>query len=118
MCFFNQRIQRADGVCGAHALFEQITGIRLTNHSRKSTHCHLLCRGKHIIGIAYRDGKALAIFSVTDINRRGVATGDGNDVRQWILILALSALALAAVCILFVMTGKKKKKRKKKTSRQ
>ena len=77
-----------------------------------------LSAGKHIIGIAYRDGKALAIFSVTDINRRGVATGDGNDVRQWILILALSALALAAVCILFVMTGKKKKKRKKKTSRQ
>ena len=77
-----------------------------------------LTPGKHIIGVAYRDGKALAIFSVTDINRRGVATGDENDVRQWILILALSALALAAVCILFVMTGRKKKKRKKKTSRK
>ena len=84
----------------------------------KPNYIKSLSAGKHIIGIAYRDGKALAIFSVTDINRRGVATGDGNDVRQWILILALSALALAAVCILFVMTGKKKKKRKKKTSRQ
>ena len=70
--------------------------------------------GKHIVGVAYKDGKALAIFSVTDVERRGVATGDGNNATSWIIVLAASLVAFGALAFAFVRSGKKKKKRKTK----
>ena len=70
--------------------------------------------GKHIVGVAYKDGKALAIFSVTDVERRGVATGDGNNATAWIIVLAASLVAFGALAFAFVRSGKKKKKRKTK----
>ena len=74
-----------------------------------------LSAGKHIVGIAYKDGKALAIFSVTDVERRGVPTGDGNSATAWIIVLAASLVAFGALAFAFVRSGKKKKKKKKRT---
>ena len=73
-----------------------------------------LSAGKHIVGIAYKDGKALAIFSVTDVERRGVPTGDGNSATAWIIVLAASLVAFGALAFAFVRSGKKKKKKKTK----
>ena len=72
-----------------------------------------LSTGKHIVGVAYKDGKALAIFSVTDVERRGVATGDGNNATAWIILLAASLIAFGALAFAFVRSGKKKKKKKR-----
>ena len=74
-----------------------------------------LAAGKHIVGIAYKDGKALAIFSVTDVDRRGVPTGDTNNATAWIILLAASLIAFGALTFAFVRSGKKKKKKKKRT---
>ena len=73
-----------------------------------------LSTGKHIVGVAYKDGKALAIFSVTDVERRGVATGDGNNATAWIIVLAASLIAFGALAFAFIRSGKKKKKKKTK----
>jgi len=84
----------------------------------KPTYLKSLSAGKHIIGVAYEDGKALAIFSVTDINRRGVATGDENDMTLWITILGISVAALAVLCVVLAVTSRKRAKRKKKPTRK
>ena len=80
----------------------------------KPTYLKSLSAGKHIIGVAYKDGKALAIFSVTDVNRRGVATGDDNDMTLWIAILGVSVIGLAVLCVALAVTSRKRTKRKKK----
>ena len=80
----------------------------------KPTYLKSLTAGKHIIGVAYKDGKALAIFSVTDVNRRGVATGDENDMTLWIAILGVSVIGLAVLCMALAATSRKRAKRKKK----
>ena len=80
----------------------------------KPTYLKSLSAGKHIIGVAYKDGKALAIFSVTDVNRRGVATGDDNDMTLWIAILGVSVIGLAVLCVALAVTSRKRAKRKKK----
>ena len=71
-----------------------------------------LSAGKHIVGIAYKDGKALAIFSIIEIPRRGVPTGDSNNVAVWIALLAASLIAVCALGFAFVRSGQKKKKKK------
>lgn len=76
-----------------------------------------LSAGKHIVGVAYKDGKALAIFTIIDADRRGVPTGDGNNAAAWIVLLAASLIAFGALTFAFVRSGQKKKK-KKKNSRQ
>ena len=81
----------------------------------KPTYLKSLSAGKHIIGVAYKDGKALAIFSVTDVNRRGVATGDDNDMTLWIAILGVSVIGLAVLCVALAVTSRKRAKRKKKS---
>ena len=63
---------------------------------------------------ALKDGKALAIFSVTDVNRRGVATGDENNMTLWIAILGVSVIGLAVLCVALAATSRKRAKRKKK----
>ena len=80
----------------------------------KPTYLKSLSAGKHIIGVAYKDGKAPAIFSVTDVNRRGVATGDDNDMTLWIAILGVSVIGLAVLCVALAVTSRKRAKRKKK----
>ena len=72
-----------------------------------------LTAGKHIIGVAYQDGKALAIFSVMDVQRRGVATGDSNNASAWIIVLIASVIAFGALAFAFIRSGKKKKKKKR-----
>ena len=72
-----------------------------------------LAVGKHIVGIAYKDGKALAIFSITDVQHQGVATGDSNNTTAWIILLAASLIAFGALAVAFVRSGRKKKKRRK-----
>ena len=84
----------------------------------KPNYLKSLSAGKHIIGVAYLDGKALAIFSVTDVDRRGVPTGDENDLNLWLTILGVSVAALAVVCVVLVITSLKKTKRKKKRTRK
>ena len=84
----------------------------------KPSYLKSLSAGKHIIGVAYEDGKALAIFSVTDINRRGVATGDENDMSLWITILGVSVAALAVLCVVLAVVSRRKAKRKKRTTRK
>ena len=71
-----------------------------------------LTAGKHIVGVAYQDGKALAIFSVIDADRRGVITGDSNNTTAWIIVLAASLIAFGALAFAFVRSGRKKKKKK------
>ncbi len=61
------------------------------------------------MGVAYRDGKALAIFSVTE--RHGVPTGDSNNVTIWIIVLAASLIAFGALAYAFVRSGRKGKKK-------
>ena len=85
----------------------------------KPAYLKSLSAGKHIIGVAYQDGKALAIFSVTDVNRRGVATGDDNDMTLWIAILGGSVVGLAVLCVVLAVTSRKRATRKKrKTTRK
>lgn len=72
-----------------------------------------LSAGKHIIGVAYKDGKALAIFTIIDVDRHGVPTGDGNNAVAWIVLLAASLIAFGALTFAFVRSGQKKKKKKK-----
>ena len=71
-----------------------------------------LSAGKHIVGIAYQDGKALAIFSVSEDNRRGVITGDSNDLRLWVGLLAGGVFVLCLLAWAFLRSGRKKKKKK------
>ena len=80
----------------------------------KADYLKNLTAGRHIIGIAFQDGKALAIFSVSEVNRRGVATGDENNIFIWIALMGVSLLAVGALAWAFVRSGKKKKKKKKK----
>lgn len=70
-----------------------------------------LAAGKHIVGVAYKDGKALAIFSVTEA-RQGVPTGDSSNVTVWIIVLAASLIAFGALAFAFVRGGRKKKRRR------
>ena len=74
-----------------------------------------LTAGKHIVGVLYRDGKALAIFSVTSVARRGVATGDSSNALIWIILMAASLVALGTLGFLFARDRRGRKKRKKKT---
>ena len=76
-----------------------------------------LSAGKHIVGVAYKDGKALAIFTVIDVDRRGVPTGDSNNATAWIIVLAASLVAFGALAYAFVRSGRKKKKKKTKNSK-
>lgn len=76
-----------------------------------------LSAGKHIVGIAYKDGKALAIFSITEVERRGVPTGDSNNVLVWIILLAASLIAVCALAYAFVRSGQKKKKKKHRSKK-
>lgn len=80
----------------------------------KADYLKSLSAGRHIIGLAYADGKALAIFSVTDVARRGVATGDENNVLVWVALMGLSLAALGALAFALARKGKKKKKKRKK----
>lgn len=80
----------------------------------KAEYLKTLTPGKHIVGIAYLDGKALAIFSVEDAVRRGVATGDESNLRLWVILLAGSAAALAVLLAVFLGMGRKRKRRRKK----
>ena len=75
----------------------------------KAEYLRTLSVGKHIVGVAYRDGKALAIFSVTE--RHGVPTGDSNNVTIWIIVLAASLIAFGALAYAFVRSGRKGKKK-------
>ncbi len=77
-----------------------------------------LTAGKHIVGVAYKDGKALAIFSVIDVDRRGVPTGDGSNAPLWIAVMAASLIALGVLAFAFVRSGQKKKKKKASKKRQ
>ena len=70
-----------------------------------------LTAGKHIVGIAYKDGKALAIFSITEA-RQGVPTGDSSSITAWIIVLAASLIAFGALAWAFAAGGRKKKRRK------
>ena len=78
----------------------------------KADYLKSLTAGKHIVGVAYKDGKALAIFSVTEIDRRGVATGDSNNVLVWIIVLAASLIAVCAFGFVLARGSRKKKKKK------
>ena len=78
----------------------------------KADYLGSLTAGKHIIGVAYRDGKALAIFTVTAAPHQGVPTGDRNNAGVWIALLAASLIAFGTLAFLFVRSGQKKKKRK------
>ena len=69
---------------------------------------------KHIIGVAYQDGKALAIFSVTETSRRGVATGDSNNVGVWIAVAAASAVTLCVLGYVLIRGGRKPARKKKR----
>ena len=80
----------------------------------KADYLKSLTAGKHIIGVVYEDGKALAIFSVTQTERRGVATGDGSNALIWAGLMAASLIALGALSFAFVRGERKKKKRKTK----
>ena len=80
----------------------------------KAEYLKTLTPGKHIIGIAYQDGKALAIFSVTDAVRRGVATGDESNLRLWVILMALSGAALAVMGGVLAHAQQKRKKRRKR----
>ena len=80
----------------------------------KADYLKTLTPGKHIVGVAYQDGKALTIFSVTDAVRRGVPTGDENNVRLWLTLLGASAAALIVLGALLLRLKKKTKKRKRK----
>ncbi len=73
-----------------------------------------LTAGKHIVGVLYPDGKALAIFSVTGVDRRGVPTGDGNNAAVWVALMAASLIALGTLGWLFFRDRRGKKKKKKK----
>lgn len=73
-----------------------------------------LTAGKHIVGIAYKDGKALAIFTVIEVDRRGVPTGDSSKLALWVIVLAVSVLAVCAFAWAYVQSGRRKKKKKKK----
>ena len=57
-----------------------------------------LSDGKHIVGFVYKDGKALAIFSITGASRKGVPTGDGDrpDLPAGAMCLSLGSAAAAA----------------------
>ena len=92
---------------GYYSLESGSTIVRIRADYLKS-----LSAGKHIIGVAYKDGKALAIFSVTDVQRRGVATGDRNNATAWIVVLLASLIAFGALAFAFVRSGRKKKKKK------
>ena len=83
----------------------------------KPDYLKALTAGKHIVGVVYKDGKALAIFSIIDIDRRGVPTGDGNNTTAWIIVLAASVIAFGALSYAFFRDSRKKKK-KKKTPKQ
>lgn len=74
-----------------------------------------LSAGKHIVGIAYKDGKALAIFTIIDVDRHGVPTGDGSNAIAWIVLLSASLIAFGALTFAFIRSGQKKKKKKKNT---
>lgn len=80
----------------------------------KAEYLKTLTPGKHIVGVAYQDGKALTIFSVTDAVRRGVPTGDENNMRLWLTLLGASAAALVVLGALLLRLKKKTKKRKRK----
>ena len=82
--------------------------------SIKADYLKGLAAGKHIVGVAYKDGKALAIFTITEVQRRGVPTGDRNNVLIWIALFAVSLLAVGALVYAFIRSGRKKKKKKKK----
>ena len=69
--------------------------------------------GKHIIGVVYSDGKALAIFSVTAAARRGVATGDNNHVFVWAALMAASLVALGTLGWLYFRERRGRRKKKK-----
>ena len=71
-----------------------------------------LTAGKHIVGIAYKDGKALAIFSVIEVDRRGVPTGDSSNLLLWVIVLTVSVAGVAAFARAFAGSGKKKKRKK------
>ena len=73
-----------------------------------------LTDGKHIVGIVYEDGKALAIFSVMSSVRRGVATGDGSNALAWVFLMTASLIALGILSWLFFRERRGKKKKKKK----
>ena len=66
----------------------------------KSEYLKTLTEGRHIIGVAYADGKALAIFSVTDTTRSGADTGDHSNAPLWIALMCASALSLGAAAFL------------------
>ena len=72
-----------------------------------------LAVGKHIIGVVYSDGKALAIFSVTAAARRGVATGDNNHVFVWAALMAASLVALGTLGWLYFRERRGRRKKKK-----
>ena len=73
-----------------------------------------LTAGKHIVGIAYKDGKALAIFSVIEVDRKGVPTGDSSNLLLWVIVLTVSVAGVAAFARAFARSGRKKKRKKSK----
>ena len=79
----------------------------------KPDYLKTLTAGKHIVGVAYKDGKALAIFSIIDVDRRGVPTGDGSNTVVWVFVLAASLIAFGALSYAFIRSGRKKKKKKR-----
>ena len=78
----------------------------------KPDYLKALTAGKHIVGVVYKDGKALAIFSVTE--RHGVPTGDSSHTTAWIIVLAASLVAFGALSYAFFRDSRKKKKKKNK----
>ena len=81
----------------------------------KPNYLKTLTAGKHIIGFLYQDGKALAIFSVTDAPRRGVATGDGSNAGLWLAVMAASMLAFGTLLFLFFRDRRPRKKKNRKS---
>lgn len=79
----------------------------------KADYLRSLTEGKHVVGVAYKDGKALAIFTVVETQRSGVATGDSNNALVWIILLAASLIAFGALAFAFFRSGRKKKKHRK-----
>ncbi|MBR0208262.1 MAG: hypothetical protein IJQ43_05150 [Oscillospiraceae bacterium] len=78
----------------------------------KPDYLKALTAGKHIVGVVYKDGKALAIFSI--VERQGVPTGDSNNTTAWIIVLAASLVAFGALSYAFLRDSRKKKKKKNK----
>ena len=76
-----------------------------------------LAAGKHILGVVYRDGKALAIFSVTEAARRGVATGDESNAALWLALMGGSGLALCGASLALYRMLRPGKKRGLKRKR-